>query len=68
MVNRKESKLTSQERQAALQNLVQLLHDNAGNRLTLSLVNGVSVTHGQFLDTLLVTEPSAPVENGGAKE
>ncbi len=56
------------EKQAALQNLVQLLHDNAGNRITLSLVNGVSVTHGQFLDTMLVAEPLAEAENEEVKE
>ena len=52
------------EKQSALTNLVQLLYDNGGNRLTLSLINGISVTHGQFLDTLIVAEPVPEADNG----
>lgn len=50
--------MTLAEKQQSLTNLVQILHDNAGNRITLALMNGISVTHGQFLDTLLVAEPN----------
>ena len=53
------------ERQACLQNIVMLLQDNAANRITLSLVNGISVTHGQFLDTLLVAEQPVDAKNNG---
>ena len=56
------------EKQQALTNLVEILHDNAGNRITLALMNGVSVTHGQFLDTLLVADVKPQVENEAAKE
>ena len=56
------------EKNQALTNLVQILQDNGGNRLTLALVNGISVTHGQFLDTLLVADAKPQVENEAAKE
>ena len=51
--------MTLTEKQKALTNLVQILHDNTGNRITLALMNGISVTHGQFLDTIIVVEPVA---------
>jgi len=60
--------MTLEEKTKALTNLVQLLHDNAGNRLTLSLVNGLSVTHGQFLDTLIVAEPQSEAQNPAEDE
>ena len=50
------------EKTAALTNLVQILHDNAGNRITLALMNGVSVTHGQYLDTLVEKQESEKKE------
>ena len=53
------------ERQACLQNIVMLLQDNAANRITLALVNGISVTHGQFLDSLLVAEQPVDAKNNG---
>lgn len=59
--------MTAEERQAVLTNLVQILNDNGGNRLTLSLVNGISVTHGQFLDTLLVAEKPVEAQNAASK-
>lgn len=52
------------EKQQSLEALVKLLHDNAGNRITLALMNGLSITHGQFLDTLLkVEEPTNEVDH-----
>ena len=56
------------EKNQALTNLVQILQDNGGNRLTLALVNGISVTHGQFLDTLLVAEPNQDTGTVDSKE
>lgn len=56
------------EKQKALMNLVQILNDNGGNRLTLALVNGISVTHGQFLDTMIVEKPDPLIKNEEAKE
>ena len=56
------------EKQQALTNLVQILQDNGGNRMTLALVNGISITHGQFLDTLLVAEPNQDTGTVDSKE
>ena len=60
--------MTPEERQNALTNLGQILFDNGGNKMTLAMMNGVLVTYGQFLDTLLVAEPAKTVDNQAAKE
>ena len=60
--------MTPEERQNALTNLGQILFDNGGNKMTLAMMNGVLVTYGQFLDTLLVADAKPQVENGAAKE
>jgi len=54
--------MTLQEKTAVLQNLMQLLHDSLGNRLSVTQANGISVTHGQFLDTLLEKDAEPPKE------
>lgn len=55
--------MTLDEKKEALQILISILQDNAGNRLTLSLVNGIVTT----LDGLLPTQvtPPAPVAQPG---
>ena len=60
--------MNTSEKEKILTHLVQILYDNAGNKMTLALVNGISVTHGQFLDTLLVAEPAVVSDNAEVKE
>ena len=49
--------MTKDEKQVIVQQLAQMMSDNGGNRITLVLLNGFSITFGQFLDTLVVEEP-----------
>ena len=60
--------MTPQERDAVLQQFADILSDNAGNRITLSLVNGIITTLHGMIQVEVQKQPLKEVPKGPAPE
>jgi len=48
--------MTKDECIAVVKNQIELMNDNAGNRITVAVATGICFLHEQFVNTLVVTE------------